>query len=133
MFSPGPQPRFIAYDSTESGSVQVYVQTFPLGGGKWQISRDGGTHPTWRRDGKELYYLSRDASIMAVALDTDHSFTAGLPRKLFQSIPPMRPGNPYDVSADGQKFLVVASRTHDKSGDNIQVIVNWEAIISSQP
>ena len=73
-----PDGRWIAYVSDESGREQVYVQSFPEHGGKWQISNGGGEQPLWRRDGRELFYLSGDRKLMAVEVKGDaNKFEAG--------------------------------------------------------
>src|SRR5262249_51736696 len=96
--------RFVAYSSDESTAAQVYVEAFPPGGGKWQISSTGGIRPHWRADGRELYYLGPHAELMAVPMTLTPQLTAGTPVKLFDSwARGVLAG--YDVSADGQRFL----------------------------
>src|SRR5437660_8665471 len=98
-----PNGRFVAYSSDESASsVQVFVETFPAGGGKWQISTNGGIRPVWRADGRELYYLGAHAELMAVPIVLTPQFTPGTPAKLFDS---WARGflTGYDVSPDGQR------------------------------
>jgi Tol biopolymer transport system component len=63
-----PDTRWIAYASNESGPFEIYVRPFPAAPGKWLISVNGGRLPRWRRDGKELYYLSAEGKLMAVSL-----------------------------------------------------------------
>ena len=79
-----PDGRWIAYTSSESGSSEVYVQSFPSGGGKRQVSTNGGVGPQWRGDGKELFYYARDGKLMAVAVSSGATFEAGAPLKLFE-------------------------------------------------
>ena len=71
--------KWMAYVSDESGSLQVYVQSFPTLTGKWQISTDGGTQPRWSRDGTELFYLAPDRKLMAVTVTTADTFERGPP------------------------------------------------------
>ena len=78
-----PDGRWIAYTSDEGGQPNVYVQPFPGAGGKYQVSRDGGSYPVWRADGKELFYLGADATLMAVPIDATREFEAGVPQALF--------------------------------------------------
>jgi eukaryotic-like serine/threonine-protein kinase len=104
-----PDGRFLAYDSDESGLENVYVQTFPASGAKWQASSAGGSSPRWRRDGKELYYVSPDKRIMAVPITLSQGgLQPGIPHPLFAvSLPPfVLSTREYDVSADGERFLV---------------------------
>ena len=129
-----PNGRWIAYSSTESGSSEIYVQSFPpawegeeaVGRGKWQISTAGGIQAAWRRDGKELFYLE-DGKLMAVNVRTDLGvFEAGVPRTLFQAPPLSRHGrrNHYVVSADGQRFLFNAL-VEEQQESSLTVVLNW--------
>jgi len=98
----------MAYTSNESGNYEVYVQSFPAGGGKWQISTDGGTFPLWTRGGREIVFQGRDNRLIAVDIRIDPAFSAGTQKPLFD--PRMRtdiPPRMWDVSADGERFLVV--------------------------
>ena len=74
QFSPNGQ--WIAYASNESGKNEVYIQTFPKSGAKWMVSTKGGSLPKWRKDGKELFYLSEDSKLMAVAINYGPAFEA---------------------------------------------------------
>src|SRR5205814_1046544 len=78
-----PDGRWIAYRSDESGNDEVYVQTFPASGGKWPVSTKGGGDPRFRRDGKELFYISSDRKMMAVEVKTGGAFEPGIPKALF--------------------------------------------------
>ena len=123
-----PDGRWLAYFSDESGSYEAYVQSFPKGGGKKQVSTRGGVGPHWRRDGKELFYYAPDGKLMAVEVKSGDNFELGATKALFEF------GNgsgsitvaPYTVSADGQRFLLNARV--DKSGSApLTVVVNWMA------
>ncbi|MBL8207763.1 MAG: PD40 domain-containing protein [Blastocatellia bacterium] len=100
-----PDGRWIAYASNDQGRPEVYVQTFPVSGGKWQISTNGGLRSLWRSDGKELYYVSADGKLMAVEVKPGGSFEATAPRALFD-LAPVRAGGGYTVTAEGDRFLV---------------------------
>jgi Tol biopolymer transport system component len=106
-----PDGRFLAYASDESGAYQVYVQPFPPTGGKWQVSTGGGVQPRWRGDGKELFYIAPDRSLMAVEVKTNPALSFSAPRTLFltrvHALTEGQVRNAYDVSADGQRFLMV--------------------------
>lgn len=124
-----PNGRYVAYRSSETGRNEIYIQTFPQQTGKWQISASGGTEPMWRRDGKELYFLSPDQKLMAVDVKTEAgTFEAGIPKELFQaqSIPPWYWKNIYVPSGDGQRFLMLAPANEAKAAP-ITVVVNWAA------
>jgi Tol biopolymer transport system component len=83
-----PDGKWIAYVSDESGSLQVYVQSFPVLTGKWQVSSGGGSQPRWRHDGKELFYLAPDRKLMAVNLRAGQTFDYDSPQALFETILP---------------------------------------------
>jgi Tol biopolymer transport system component len=123
--------RFVVYASNETGRNEIYVQTFPQPTGKWQISVSGGTDPTWRRDGKELFFLSPDEKLMAVDVNTNAgTFQAGIPQELFQAqtIPAWYWRNIYVPSADGQRFMMLTPAIDAKPAP-ITVVVNWTATL----
>ncbi len=126
-----PDGKWIAYVSNESGKWQVYVQSFPAPGSKWQVSTDGGAQPQWRRDGKELFYLAADRKIMAVdTSQSSHTFDAGALKALFElriqsvGLPGIR--NFYAASGDGQRFLVTAL-LEEPTTTPTTVVLNWTA------
>jgi len=122
-----PDGRWLAYISNESGRYEVYVQPYPGPGGKWQISTDGGTEPVWNRNGRELFYRSGD-KMMAVDIATQPSFVAGKPRMLFQGqyVPTNGTFPFYDVSTDGQRFLMLKPIDRGEAGPTqINVVLNW--------
>jgi eukaryotic-like serine/threonine-protein kinase len=124
-----PNGRWMAYTSNVSGALEVYVETIPASNGKWQISTAGGMDPHWRRDGKELFYIAADQMLMAVPVKTERTFEAGIPVPLFPTrvsagVVPY-PAT-YDVSADGQRFLMNAI-VEDAPVSPIAVVVNWTA------
>jgi eukaryotic-like serine/threonine-protein kinase len=117
--------KWLAYCSNESGEYRVYVVPFPGPGGKWQVSRGDGRGPLWRRDGKELFYLSADNKLLAVPVDTSGGrFSAGDARVLFDS-------QSYGVfaryynSPDGQRFVVVYEGSQPSS--TLALVSNWTA------
>ena len=124
-----PDGRWIAYVSDESGSNEIYVRGFPDSGGKWQVSTNGGYHMAWSHNGKELFYLSTDKKLMAVAVKGDGTtFERGTPKALFdRRIPSFNtPLAQFAVSADGQKFIV-ANPVADNATVPITVVLNWTA------
>ncbi len=101
-----PDSKWIAYESNESGRDEVYVQSFPPTGGKWQVSTQGGSALKWRKDGKEIFYLAGEKLLAAPVRITATGIETGSPVALFSYVPPRRVMAPYDVSADGQRFLL---------------------------
>jgi dipeptidyl aminopeptidase/acylaminoacyl peptidase len=131
MFS--PNGRWVAYESDESGKKEIYVQTFPPSGAKWQVSVSGGSQPRWRRDGKELFYLSGDRKVTSVDVSTDGAtFTHGTPRTRFDT-PILKgedhPGDQYVVTADGR--LLVNTLPEEQANSPISVMVNWTAVLKN--
>ena len=134
-----PDGRWIVYTSDESapGQFQIYVQSFPAGAGKFQISTgSGGTQPRWRRDGKEIFFASADAKLMAAEVRTTPRFESGTPKALFDPrwIPAAGGGATafrYDVSPDGNRFLVVTPATGLETNGStpITVVLNWTAAV----
>jgi len=120
-----PDGKWMAYHSDETGSQEVYVQPFPASGGRWQVSKDGGGYPKWRRDGKELFYLAADKKIVAVDVETGSTFQVGVPRPLFET----RISVPYAhfaVTGDGRRFLVPTPVAGAQSTP-ATVVLNWTA------
>jgi len=122
-----PDGHWIAYQSDESGQVQVYVRPFPnVEEGKWQISRDGGTEPVWAPRGQELFYRNGEA-MMIVGIQTEPTFTQGSPVVLFTGkYIGGRPVVNYDISPDGQRFLMIkGGETTAQGQGQINVVLNW--------
>jgi len=124
-----PDGRHLAYQSEESGRFEIYVRPYPdVAQARWQISTGGGQAPVWARNGRELFYLDPTNTLMAVPVITSTlSFRAGKPYKLFDS---KYWGNfyTYDVSPDGQRFLMLkedrGSATRESAG-SIVVLLGW--------
>lgn len=122
-----PDGHWMAYVSDESGRVEVYVQPYPGPGGKWQISTDGGNEPVWNHNGRELFYRS-GRKMMAVDISTQTSFVAGKPRMLFEGpyLPTSLTFPDYDVSLDGQRFLMLKPVEQEQAAPTqINVVLNW--------
>jgi serine/threonine protein kinase/Tol biopolymer transport system component len=121
-----PDGRFIAYASDESGRVEVYVRPYPGPGGKWQISTEGGSEPVWNPKGRELFYRSGN-KMMAVDIAMQPTFSAGKPKMLFEGpyVPTPRSFPDYDVSPDGQRFLMLKADAQAQAPTQINVVLNW--------
>jgi len=124
-----PDGKWVAYSSNESGRWEIYVTSFPEAHGKWQVSNTGGDQARWRGDGKELFYLSADSKIMAAPVNTGSNFDAGTPTALFQANPREMFATSelfsYDVSSDGQKFLINSQLKTEMTP--MSVVLNWNA------
>jgi Tol biopolymer transport system component len=127
--SVSPDGRWVAYASDENGQSQVFVQSFPdPSQGRWTVSRPGGVFPRWRRDGRELFFAEAGGRIHSVSVNVGNQPQFGQPKLLFE-VPTMTVANvglgpPYDVSPDGQRFLVVEPRAD--AAIPITVVVNWD-------
>lgn len=127
-FGPLPKqsaPRWIAYTSDETGRYEIYVRTFPEGSHKWQISTEGGVLPQWRRDGRELFYIGADGTLMSVSVNPEGP-EFGIPHKLFATGLDLHPYsiwmNQYAVANDGQRFLL--NRTAERSPAAITAVIH---------
>jgi len=125
-----PDGRWVTYTSNESGRYEIYVQSFPVPSAKAQVSLEGGNHPRWRRDGKELFYMAADRRLMAVPITTGAALQPGPPAVLFEThllestvyVPAQ-----YHVAPDGQRLLLnVAKPT---TALPVTVMLNWPAAI----
>jgi len=125
-----PDGKWIAYISDESRTPEVYVQSFPPSGGKWRVSTRGGFTPRWRSDGNELFYLAPDRQIMSVEVrGAGTTFQVSTVTALFHApvdAVSSAAANRYDVSADGQRFLINAP-VENTSSEAVTVVVNWTA------
>jgi serine/threonine-protein kinase len=126
-----PDGRWIAYDSSESGRMEVYVRPYPaMDSGRWQISSEGGSRPVWARSGRELFFLTANNRIAAVAVQPGSGFAYGKPQVLFDASPyfSLAFTRYFDVSPDGKRFLMEKSANVAPSSTerpSIVVISNW--------
>jgi serine/threonine-protein kinase len=120
--------RRIAYESDESGQVEIYIRRFPdvNNGGQWQVSTNGGEFPLWSPDGKELFYRSPNA-IMAVSVETEPTFKLGAPKSLFAD----KYIGQFDIHPDGKRFLMMKlaqpteKKQEVKAPSKINIVLNW--------
>jgi len=130
-----PDGGWLAYQSNESGRTEVYVRPFPnLESGRFPISTNGGSQPLWARTGRELFFLDGSNHLMAVAVTTAPSFSAGTPVTILDTLDARYftagPGRTYDIAPDGQQFLFIrtterADRTSNATATSLVVVVNW--------
>jgi dipeptidyl aminopeptidase/acylaminoacyl peptidase len=118
--------KWMAYCSIESGNINVYVVPFPGPGGKWQISSGGGDYPRWRRDGNEIFYLSLDGKMMSAEVKASgSSFAVGPIKQLFETRAYRSEVGAYDVTADGQRFIL--SYEPGQPNAVLTLVENWDA------
>jgi eukaryotic-like serine/threonine-protein kinase len=127
--------RWLAYQSNESGRNEVYVRPFPnVDGGRWQISTGGGSQSLWARSGAELFFLDSSNNLMSVAVRTNPTFIASSPTKVLDTLGARYftagPGRTYDVSGDGQRFLLIrtsaqADQSSGTASASMVVVLNW--------
>jgi len=127
-----PDGRFLAYTSNETGASEVYVQSWPPGGGKWQISNGGGFQPRWRGDGKDLYFRNAQGQFFAVPVTLEPRFAAGIPLSLFtRRVQGLTNAPTSVVTPDGQRFLVNAATAAVQSSP-LTVILNWPETLAAK-
>jgi len=116
-----PNGKFLAVDSVDSGKREIYIQPLPPLKGRTRVSVNGGRTPTWRRDGKELYFIGPDSAVMAAEIGEGSTVSAGVPRQLFRIAGGI---TGYDIQPDGERFLIVTPSA--ALPDNpITVVMNW--------
>lgn len=129
-----PDQRWIAYQSDESGHMEIYVRHFPDGGQRTVISSGGGTQPQWDRRGRELFYLAADGSITGVSVRADGDrLVVGTPQPLFQvRVQPAGGmfGGIYAPADDGSRFLVI-DVVGEQAGPRLNVVLNWPATLKN--
>ena len=121
--------QWLAYSANETGQWEVHVQPFLKPGARVRVSINSGTQPRWRGDGKELFYRALDGALMSV--DTTDPATPGPARKLFD----LRywvnhVWNQYDVTADGQRFLVIVPEGQQTT--RLTVLTNWPSVVAGR-
>jgi serine/threonine-protein kinase len=130
-----PDGRWLAYESNISGRYEVYVRPFPnVGDGQWQVSTGGGVQALWAKDGRELFYVANDGTLMTVPVTTGGSaWRAGTPTVVLKARYFTGGGGlsrQYDVSPDGRRFLMIklGGGGDDAAGaQDLIVVLNWQA------
>jgi Tol biopolymer transport system component/predicted Ser/Thr protein kinase len=129
-----PDGRWLAYEGEgegRPGQIEIWVRRFPKGAGQWQVSSSGGVHAVWARSGRELFYRATDGSLMAVPVEAvADRWSSGAPLKLFNGPYLLRTNDlvrHYDVSPDGQRFVMVKLQAPDPAevAPHIVVVQNW--------
>jgi len=126
-----PDGDYLAYQSDESGQLEIYVCRFPTMTGKQRLSTNGGINPKWDRQGKELFFI-KDNSMMSAEVRTRPEFILGQPQKLFDGdledfvLTHANPFVPrYDVSLDSRRFVVIQEVEESVQTTTITIVQNW--------
>ena len=124
-----PDGRWVAYNTDESGRYEAKVVPFPPTNDKWQISKAGGMQPTWRGDGRQLYFLAPDGTLMEVDIRHGKTFEFDEPRPLFRTQIAVLPGTEqYAQAPEGGKFLF-ATAAWEGSSAPFTVVLNWTELL----
>jgi Tol biopolymer transport system component len=126
-----PDGRWISYNSSVSGSYQIYLQPFPGPGERVTVSAAGGVQAKWRADGKELFYLSYDGTMMSVDVPAGVRPDIGRPRPLFRTrLNPVGNLDQYVVSSDGQEFIILEPLA-DAPLESLTIVTNWTTLFQA--
>jgi hypothetical protein len=126
-----PDGRWIVYVSDVSGEWAVYVRRLDGSGGATRVSTGGGEQPLWRRDGRELFYVDPNGRIVAVPVAGAETLDLGAPVTLFNARLEDATDRQYDISLDGQRFLLNRRLTIDDAP--LVVVQNWSALVKEEP
>ena len=119
----------MAYSSNDGGREEIYVTAFPSANGRWQVSREGGTFPVWRHDGKEICYIALDGHLNAVNVNSrEGQFEVGSSQSLFEIRNVFPLGAPFDVSPDGRRLLIFTQPAVSPSP--MMLVLNWTAEVN---
>ena len=124
-----PDGRWLAFPSNQTGRSEIYLMDFPAGTQRHRVSTNGGTQPRWRRDGKELFFIGGDGSMMSTEISATGELQTTVPKPLFH--PNLRLGSDkalYDVTSDGQRFLVIDGEIRFADSD-IEMVLNWPSLL----
>jgi len=122
-----PDGRFVTYATEEGGRFEIYVRTFPdVNGGRWQLPSNNGNWPFWGPDGKEFFYFATaDDALIAVPIQTEPTFQAGVPQKLFGGDYVRGGSRQFDITPDGSRFLMIRESQNVEQQAEIHVVLNW--------
>jgi hypothetical protein len=128
-FSPEPNPRWVAYESDETGRDEIYIASFPDAKRRLQVTSGGGAFPQWGPDGRELFYISGDGMLSVVGLKNGaEGLEASAPQQLFHLTAISAIASPYEISPDGKKILVAQAQPITE----LDVVVNWPLLLRNQ-
>ena len=122
-----PDGRWIAYSSNESGRFEIYVQSFPSPGAKYQVTTGGGNYPHWAGTGRELFYVTIEGALAAVPVVPGETLEFGASQVLM----PLADGEIFDISADGQHILAPAQDA-SAAAQSPTIVLNWAEGLTKQ-
>jgi serine/threonine protein kinase len=123
-----PDGRWVAYESDETGQLEIYITSFPEGKGKWKVSSSGGAYPAWSGNGKELFYKNLADDFLVCPIEAKGSeIEVGTPQRLFHT-PTPGIGISFDVASDGKRLLV--NHAEEEAPASVQLVTNWLAGLS---
>ena len=126
-----PDGRWVAYVSDEGGRFEIYVRPFPGPGGKWQVSKIGGSEPRWSPTGREIFFRA-GSSMMTASVQPGATFSPGEVRELFRTDAVTGPNFPnYDVTKDGRSFILLKPPTTSEQG--LVMLLNWFDNLPARP
>jgi Tol biopolymer transport system component len=126
-----PDGKWMLYNSNESGRPEIYAISMPSRSNRVRVTTSGGEFPRWRSDGRELFYLSPDNKLTAVAVKTNgDDLVLGEPQPLFEVTVPAQPGAPYVVANDGQRFLLIIDTL--PAPPPLTVVLNWTNLLNAK-
>jgi len=123
-----PNGQWLAYQSDETGTSEIYVRRYPALDSRAQISSGGGTRPVWARNGRELFYMKIDGTLFVAPVERSDGggFVVGAPKPLFQgSYYALQSGRTYDVAPDGKRFLMIKETPATNVPVQLLVVQNW--------
>jgi hypothetical protein len=128
MASFSPDGRWVAYQSDETGQLEIYICRFPDRSGKQQVSTDGGYEPVWNRNGEELFYRNGNR-MMAVPVQMDGDLVLGRPTSLFEGRFVYHGLGSYDVTPDGQRFVLIDDSEAEPAPTHLVLIQNFTEVL----
>jgi Tol biopolymer transport system component len=127
-----PDGQWVVYGSTEAGSYEVFVASFPSFSAKKRVSTEGGSDAIWGKDGKAVYFRTRDSSMMSAEIRTVPKLEVGVPKVLFQWDPGANRGTSFGIGRDSQRFLVNVNNDEKATTSEIIMVLNWPAALGLQ-
>ncbi|MCP5113133.1 MAG: hypothetical protein GY953_20070 [bacterium] len=120
-----PDGRWIAYESNESGQLEVYIRPYPRSEGRQQVSTRGGKEARWNPNGKEIFYRAGNTMMVVDVVETEAGLTLGSPAKLFERPSWIVNVHNWDVAPDGERFVLIEEGEQSPAPTRLRLIMNW--------